>query len=184
MDILYPEIGICGLSCRLCPRYHTEGESRCSGCKTESRMGAGCPFITCAMKKKHVEFCGDCPDSHVCDRWKKHREAAKSHDSFKCYLKLEEDIAFIRRHGIRQFEEDQKNREALLKIMLQEFNEGRSKSYYCIAATILTPVELRDALDEAKRKTAGADVKSMSKALHEALDNAAARNGRILRLRK
>jgi hypothetical protein len=68
--------------------------------------------------------------------------------------------------------------------MLQEFNEGRSKSYYCIAATILTPVELRDALDEARRKAAGADVKSRSKALHEALDNAAARNGRILRLRK
>ncbi len=182
MDIHYPEIGICGLSCRLCPRYHTEGESRCSGCKTESRMGAGCPFITCAIKKKHLEFCCDCEESLTCDKWKKHREAGRSHDSFKCYQKLEEDIAFIQEHGIRQFEEAQKAREALLKIMLQEFNEGRSKSYYCIAATVLTPEELRDALDEARRS--GVDIKSRSRALHAALDKAAARNGRSLRLRK
>jgi hypothetical protein len=43
MKITYPEIGICGLSCGLCPSYHTDGISRCGGCKTESRMGAGCP---------------------------------------------------------------------------------------------------------------------------------------------
>jgi len=28
MIIKYPEIGICGLSCRLCPRYHTESKSK------------------------------------------------------------------------------------------------------------------------------------------------------------
>lgn len=184
MDIQYPEIGICGLSCRLCPRYHTEGESRCFGCKTESRMAAGCPFITCAIKKKHVEFCGDCEDSLSCDKWKKHREAGKSHDSFKCYQKLEDDIACIQEHGILQFVESQKVREELLKVMLQEFNEGRSKSYYCIAATVLTPDELRDALEEARSKAGGADVKSRSIALHAALDKAAAGKGRILRLRK
>ena len=41
MKIKYPEIGICGLSCRLCPRFHTETQSKCNGCKSESRM-AGC----------------------------------------------------------------------------------------------------------------------------------------------
>jgi hypothetical protein len=38
MKIKYPEIGICGLSCRLCPHYHIEGESKGGGCKTESRI--------------------------------------------------------------------------------------------------------------------------------------------------
>ncbi len=28
MMIKYPEIGIRGLSCRLCPRYRTEGKSK------------------------------------------------------------------------------------------------------------------------------------------------------------
>jgi hypothetical protein len=38
IQIKYPEIGICGLSCRLCSRYHTESKSRCGGCKSEFRI--------------------------------------------------------------------------------------------------------------------------------------------------
>ncbi len=184
MDIKYPEIGICGLSCRLCPRYHTDGDSRCGGCKSEYRMSAGCPFITCAIKKKHVEFCLDCGEGLACDRWKKHRDAGKSHDSFKCYRKLEDDIAFIQENGVRRFEESQKAREALLKVMLDEFNEGRSKSYYCIAATVLKVEELQGALDAVRRGTGEADVKTKARALHAALDRIAAQNSYVLRLRK
>ncbi|NJD54065.1 MAG: hypothetical protein FIB07_14500 [Candidatus Methanoperedens sp.] len=53
MIFKYPEIGVCGLSCRLCPRYQSEGESRCFGCKTESRMGAGAMDIKGRSKKLH-----------------------------------------------------------------------------------------------------------------------------------
>jgi hypothetical protein len=38
MMVRHIEIGICGLSCRLCPRYHTDGVSRCGGCKSDSRL--------------------------------------------------------------------------------------------------------------------------------------------------
>ena len=54
MQFKYPEIGICGLSCRLCPMHNTETESRCLGCKSSSRMAVGCPFITCAIKNKGI----------------------------------------------------------------------------------------------------------------------------------
>ncbi|TEB08592.1 hypothetical protein Psch_02157 [Pelotomaculum schinkii] len=52
MKIKHPEIGVCGLSCRLCPRYHTDTKSKCHGCKSQARIAVGCPFITCAVKKK------------------------------------------------------------------------------------------------------------------------------------
>jgi predicted transcriptional regulator len=147
-------------------------------------MSAGCPFITCAIKKKQVEFCWDCKESLTCDKWKKHLDAGKSHDSFKCYQKLEEDVAFIQERGIRQFEEAQKAREAILRVMLREFNEGRSKSHYCIAATILTIDELQEALDAVRRGSGEADMKTRSSALHSALDKVAAQNSYVLRLRK
>ncbi len=35
--------------------------------------------------------------------------------------------------------------------MLQEFNEGRSKSYYCIAATVMEIGELEEALTRSRR---------------------------------
>ncbi|OPX64561.1 MULTISPECIES: DUF3795 domain-containing protein [unclassified Methanoregula] len=184
MHIRYPETGICGLSCRLCPSYHTDGPSRCGGCKTESRMGAGCPFITCALKKKGVEFCRDCGENETCDRWKKHREAGKRADSFKCYQTLEDDIAFVQRNGIEAFEEIQKKRERLLKEMLKEFNEGRSKSYFCIAATVLEIPELEGALARAKNDAGGLDMKGKARALHAILDQVATRKNYCLKLRK
>lgn len=184
MQIKYPEIGICGLSCRLCPMYNTDTDNRCLGCKSPGRMAVGCPFITCAVKKKGNEFCWECEESITCEKWKKHREAGKSHDSFKCYQTLEEDISFIEKHGIAGFENIQKKREHLLREMLHDFNEGRSKSYYCIAATVLEPGELREALPRAKKESAGLPIKEKSRILHRILESIAARKNYSLKLRK
>jgi hypothetical protein len=184
MKIKYLEIGICGLSCRLCPHYHTEGASRCGGCKTESRMGAGCPFITCALKKKGIEFCWDCKEKKTCEKWAKHRDAAKKADSFKCYQKLEEDIACIRKNGVHEFEKTQKKREHLLNEMLQEWNEGRSKSYYCIAANVMETGELEEALTKAHKDSRGLGIKETSKVLHSILDEIAKQRHYYLKLRK
>lgn len=183
MEIRYPEIGICGLSCRLCPHYHTDGASRCGGCKTESRMGAGCPFITCALKKG-IEFCWDCEENPTCTKWAKHRESGKKGDSFTCYQKLEDDIAFVRTNGAAEFEKTQKRRELLLKEMLREFNEGRSKSSYCIAATVLETGELEEALSEAKKNSDGLEMKGKSRILHTLLDEIARQRNYHLKLRK
>ncbi|PKL64623.1 MAG: hypothetical protein CVV32_08100 [Methanomicrobiales archaeon HGW-Methanomicrobiales-3] len=184
MTISYPEIAICGLSCRLCPHYHTEGRSRCGGCKTESRISAGCPFITCALKKKGVEFCWDCKEQEMCEKWARHRKAGKTADSFKCYQTLEDDIAFIQKDGVEAFENLQKKRESLLNEMLAEFNEGRSKSYYCIAATVLAIAELERILAEAKKNSAGLAIKEKAGVLHALLDDVARQRNYHLKLRK
>jgi len=183
-QIKYPEIGICGLSCRLCPRYHTESKSRCGGCKSEFRMSAGCLFITCAVKKKGIEFCWQCEENDTCEKWRKHREYSKQADSFKCYQKLEDNIDFIQKNGVCEFEKLQKTRENLLKEILQEFNEGRSKSYYCVTATVLEIEELEDALTKAKKDSIGLEVKDKSKVLRSILDEIAERKNYYLKLRK
>ncbi len=184
MEINYPEIGICGLSCRLCPSYNTEAKSRCLGCKSVGRIAVGCPFITCALKKKGVEFCWECAESETCEKWKKHRETGKKVDSFKCYQKLEEDIEFIQKNGVAEFEKTQIAREELLKEMLQEFNEGRLKSYYCIASTVLEINELKDAVSKARQDSKGIEIKEKSKLLHFIIDKIAGRKNYYLKLRK
>jgi len=184
MQIKYAEIGICGLSCRLCPMYNTNAKSKCEGCKSENRIAVGCPFITCAIKNKGIEFCWDCEENETCEKWGKHREAGKKVDSFKCYQKLEDDIAFILKHGVSEFEKLQKAREQLLKEMLQDFNEGRSKSYYCIATTVLEIDELKKALTKVKEASKGLEIKAKSKILHSILDEIAERKNYCLKLRK
>jgi len=185
MEIKHPEIGICGLSCKLCPMYHTKTESRCLGCKSEGRMRVGCPFITCAIKKKDIEFCWDCKENESCDKWRKHREFGKNYDTFKCYQKLEDNIELIQRDGLTEFEKQQMIREQLLHEMLAGFNEGRSKSYYCIAATILEIDELKNAIKDAGKRTKEIiDIKQKSKIMHSIIDEIAERKNYNLRLRK
>ncbi len=184
MKIKYAEIGICSLSCKLCPTYHIEGKSKCGGCKSNYRMTVGCPFITCAIKRKGVEFCWDCEENENCEKWKNHRKFSKHLDTFVCYQKLEDNISSIIKNGVNKFEKVQETREKLLKEMLQGFNEGRSKNYYCIAATILEIDELDKALREAKKKSNGLDIKEKSKVLRSMLDTVAKRKNYRLKLRK
>jgi hypothetical protein len=135
--------------------YNTQAESRCEGCKSPDRMKLGCPFITCAVKASGLEFCWDCQKSGACEKWRKHRDTGKVADSFKCYQTLDHDIEFVTQYGVEAFLEQQKQREQTIKTMLNEFNNGRSKSYYCIAATVLSLDELGQALVDAKRASLG-----------------------------
>lgn len=184
MKIHHVEIGICGLSCRLCPAYYRETQSRCGGCKSQYRMGAPCPFHNCALKKKNVESCGLCSENMSCGRWRKHREMGKQHDSIVCYQKLEDNINLIQKSGLEEFERQQKTRERVVQSMLSEFNDGRSKTFYCIAATILEIDELEKALEEAREKSINLDLKLKAEIMHSILNNIAKNKGYLLKLRK
>ena len=172
------------MSCRLCPSYHSQSASRCAGCKSEARIKVGCPFITCAVKRRGIEFCWQCPDQETCPKWRARRESGKAHDSFVCYQKLEDNIEFIKSRGISAFVKSQKAKEKLVNAMLDEFNEGRSKAFYCIAATVMTTPELKQAIDQARRESNGMDTKDKAKTLHSILDGIAAEKGYHLKLRQ
>jgi hypothetical protein len=139
-------------------------------------MSAGCPFITCAIKKKGIEFCWFCKVNNTCEKWSKHKQASKNHDSFKCYQTLETDIEFIKTNGIENFINNQKIRERLLIEMLSDFN-----------ATVLQIEELEKALSLAKKEVNHqtiVDIREKSKTLHSILDNIANENNYLLKLRK
>jgi hypothetical protein len=184
MEFKHVDTGVCGLSCKLCPRYHTDGASRCGGCKSPFRMGAGCPFITCAVKKKGIELCTDCPEGETCEKWSRHREASKKADSFVCYQKLEDNIRFIKQHGIGAFEEAQEKRCRLLEALLAGFDEGRSKSFYCVAATVMGPEELEGAIASAGASSQGKTPKEKAKVMRGVLEDIAREKGYLLALRK
>ena len=57
--------------------------------------------------------------------------------------------------------------------MLKDFNEGRSKSYYCIATTVLEINELKKVLEKAIKETKGIAIKEKSLILHSIIDEIA-----------
>ena len=69
-------------------------------------------------------------------------------------------------------------------MMLAEFNEVRSKSLYCTAATVLEAEELESLLRLARQKSAGLTIKEKAQLMHSLLDKVAAEKGYVLTLRK
>jgi hypothetical protein len=164
--------------------FHIDGPSRCRGCKSPGRRDAGCPFHVCAIQRKGVEFCGDCSDRETCARWTKFRGRRAKADSVVCSQTLESDLEWTERKGLAAYDRLQKERLRLLKKMLAGFNEGRSKGYYCIAATVLDVAGLKKILAEAEKRGRGLAVKERAALLRALLDARADQKGYELRRRK
>ena len=133
----YPTIGVCGLDCGLCPRYYTEGPSRCPGCAGPNFFNKhpSCSFITCCVKNRNLEVCSECSD-FPCAKFKSADEynQLKENSSYPSPKKILPNLYFIKEYGIKIFIEGQKKRIRLLEIMLDKFNDGRSRSFFCRSA--------------------------------------------------
>ncbi len=170
----YPTIGVCGLDCGLCPRYYTDGPSRCPGCGGPdfAEKHPSCSFITCCVKKHGLEACGECAE-FPCSKFKSEEEYSKVplSSSYPPYWKVLSNQRLIQKKGIKEFVALQRKRISLLEVMLEKHDDGRSKSFFCRAAALLEPTELKDALDK------GTDVKA-------SLEEAALRSGTPLDTKK
>jgi len=159
---IYPTIGVCGLDCGLCPRYYTVGPSRCPGCCGPEFFSKhpSCSFITCCVKKKNLEVCAECSD-FPCSKFKSDEEyqQLKESSSYPSYKKVMSNLNFIKEHGIEQFIGQQKERIKLLETMIADFDDGRSRSFYCKSATLLDLGALRDSLDKAIQKVKTDNIK-------------------------
>jgi hypothetical protein len=185
----YPTLGCCGLDCGLCPRYYTVGASRCPGCVGPDFFNKhpSCGYITCCVKKKGLEVCAQC-DEFPCPKFASWLGKWELGDSFLTYQKIKPNLYFIKEQGLNKFLNQQKKRIKLLARMLQDFDDGRSKSFHCIAATLLPVVELESLLGEAGRKlkagkAESGDNKTRAEILRELLNDFAAKGGVELKLR-
>ena len=186
----YPTIGCCGLDCGLCPRYYTVGSSKCPGCCGPDFFNKhpSCSYITCCVKKKRLEVCAQCAE-FPCSKFESWLENGGEYDSFLTHKKAKPNLYFIRTYGLERFIGQQRKRIELLEKMLKNFDDGRSKSFYCIATTLLPITDLETSLEKTEQRLKADkinldDTRIKSKILKEFLNESAARNEVELRLRK
>jgi hypothetical protein len=181
----YPTIGVCGLDCGLCPRYYTAGTSRCPGCDGPDFMNKhpSCSFITCCVRKKKLEVCAECSD-FPCPKFKSEEEyqLLKESSSYPSVRKIMPNLNYIKSNGIEKFAEQQNERIKLLETFISNFNEGRSRSFYCRATCLLDIGSLKESLDKAIQTTRTENIspdnlKSKAKILKDILDETALKAG-------
>jgi hypothetical protein len=101
-----------------------------------------CGFLTCCVIKNGLEVCSDCKD-YPCTRFDAERQG---YDSFVTHRKIFDNLKYIKNIGIDNFIDKQKIRMNILNDLLTNFDDGRSKSYFCICSALLPLNILQDAL--------------------------------------
>ncbi len=175
----YPTVGVCGLDCGLCPRYYTAGPSRCPGCGGPGFLDKhpSCSFITCAVKKRGLETCGECAE-FACAKFKSQEELQQAESSsYPPSRKILGNLRTIREKGIEAFAKQQAKRIGLLEAMLESYDDDRSRSYYCRATALLDPDVVKRSLAEARKATRPGRDADRTKILRGLLDAAAQRAG-------
>lgn len=147
----YPLYSLCGLNCGLCPNYHSTGAFICPGCGGENFYGVHpkCSIITCAIKKG-VEFCYECID-YPCDRYT-HLDDEFIYDSFITYQNVKSDVDKVKRIGIENYCEEQREKIELLKYLLEHYNVGRQKTFFTIAVNLLEIEDIKTTIAEIENK--------------------------------
>lgn len=182
-----PTLGCCGLDCGLCPRYYTNGSSKCPGCcgKGFENKHPSCSFITCCVKKRNLEVCAECLE-FPCSKFDK--ETGET-DSFVTHRKVLPNQNFIKKFGTAKFIEQQNDRIRLLETMLEYYDDGKCKSLFCLAAALISLESLNNVLMKAEQEVKEQsindnDLKSKARIIKAILAQTAEEENVELRLRK
>jgi hypothetical protein len=173
-------IGCCGIDCGLCPRFHTKGDSACPGCGglNFKEKHPSCGFITCCVIKNGLEVCSECKE-YPCIRFDSEKNGF---DSFVTHRKVFANLDFIRLNGMDKFMEQQRMRMDILKDFLENYDDGRSKSYFCLSCALLPLDSLQEIALLFHKQHDFATSKEMNRKLRDALQSVADRHGVSLKL--
>lgn len=105
-------------------------------------------------------MCAECPD-FPCSKFKtdeeyQHLKESSSYPSCKVVML---NLDFIKEHGIKKFMDQQKRRIKLLERMIGNFDDGRSRSFFCRAACLHDLTSLESALNEAVQRIKADNIK-------------------------
>jgi len=176
----YNTIGCCGIDCGLCPRFHTKGNSACPGCGGPDfkEKHPSCGFLTCCLNKKGLEVCASCPE-YPCKRFEPERYGR---DSFVTHRKIFPNLEFIWDNGLSCFIDQQKIRMEILNDFLLNYDEGRSKSFFCTACALLPLNKLIEIQNYIKTTGSSFSAEENNKLLKERLQAVADNLGITLKL--
>ncbi len=172
----YPQFSLCGLNCGLCPMYNIHPENHCTGCGGAGRPS--CPVIRCARNHGNVQFCFQCSD-FPCSRYREQ----EPFDSFITTRNILSDLEKARDGGLEEYKRVLEAKMEILRYLLDTCNDGRRKSFFCLAVNLLPLEDLQDLPEKLSAKP-GASLTERGAAAAELLRQQAEARGIFLKLNK
>ena len=177
----YPLFSACGLNCGFCPRYYTDGDSKCPGCggKNFSEKHPPCGVLSCSQRNA-IEYCYSCKE-YPCkkyDKWEK--------DSFITHQNMMKDFEKAKNIGINEYKKDLNEKIKILNNLLINYNDGKRKNIFCIGVNLLEMNDLKNIMKQIKKETKFNDLtmKEKSNIAIKLFEKMAKEKGIVLKLNK
>jgi hypothetical protein len=176
----YPLFSACGLNCGLCARFYTDGESRCPGCGAEdfAIKHPSCGFLSCC-RRHEVEYCGLCGE-YPCARY----DGAAQYDSFITHQNQMMNFKKIKEIGFMAYRTELDKKVELLSELLSRFDDGRRKSYFCLAVNLLELEDVEFVMSQLMAGGQAGTLKEKAAAAVGLFEEIASKRGVTLKLRK
>jgi len=143
-----PLFAACGLHCGLCPRYQTDGASKCPGCSGKGFLTKhpSCGILSCCQRHG-LEYCYLC-DEYPCKKY----DGADQSDSFIVHNALE-NFDKVKNQGLNAYISELDEKVEILQGLLESWNDGRRKNYFCIAVNLLDLQDIKDVMEQINDET-------------------------------
>lgn len=107
----------------------------CPGCGG-GEGNQSCKIARCSLEHGKPEYCSQC-QYFPCEKY----DGIDEWDSFITHRNQRKDLDKQDKIGAKAYREEQKEKQDILKWLLQNYNDGRKKTFFCLAVNLL---ELQD----------------------------------------
>lgn len=128
---------LCGLNCGLCPMFLGK---YCVGCGNGNQS---CKIAKCSLEHGKIEYCYEC-ENYPCEKY----QYIDKYDSFITHKRQKEDLERVQKIGIEQYNLEQQEKIKILCYLLDNYNDGRKKNFFCVAVNLLELSELKEAMKQ------------------------------------
>lgn len=165
---------LCGLNCGLCTMCLG---GYCPGCGG-GKGNQSCAIARCGLDHGGIAYCWQCGE-FPCARYKE-----DEYGSFITHQNRLRDLENARRTSMEAYHAEQREKCGILHFLLENYNDGRRKTLFALAANLLELEDLREILERLSDKTAGLPLRERAGRAAALCREAAVRRGIDLRLRK
>lgn len=134
---------LCGLNCGLCPMFLNKNCPGCGG----GEGNQSCKIAKCSLEHGKIEYCYEC-EKYPCEKY----QHIDDYDSFITHKQRKADFERAKNIGIEQYNHEQQEKTQILSYLLSNYNDGRRKTFFCVAVNLLELQDLQAVLIEIEHK--------------------------------
>jgi len=122
-------------------------DNYCPGCGGGAG-NQGCSIAKCSLQHGDIDYCYLC-NEYPCEKYR----GIDEFDSFITHRNQLKDMKKAQKIGTEQYNSELIEKAEILKHLLANYNDGRRKSFFCIAVNLLDLHDLKNIIEQINSKT-------------------------------